>query len=71
MKQTHQLFLDKLITPQGFRDLYNPAEERLNQLLGELPKLEADVAGLKVNQVSAKKSSLKPAPLRAMAENGR
>ena len=52
MKQNHQLFLDKLITPQGFANLYNPAEERLNQLLGELPKLEADVARLKVDQVS-------------------
>jgi len=52
MKQNHQLFLDKLITPQGFANLYNPAEERLNQLLSELPKLEADVARLKVDQVS-------------------
>jgi site-specific DNA recombinase len=52
MKQTHQLFLDKIITPQGFGDLYNPAEQRLNQLLGELPKLEADVARMKIDQVS-------------------
>jgi hypothetical protein len=52
MKQTHQLFLDKLITPQGFSDLYNPAEERLNQLLAGLPKLEADVARMKIDQVS-------------------
>ena len=52
MKQTHQLFLNKLITPQGFSDLYNPAEAQLNQLLAELPKLEADVSRLKVDQVS-------------------
>jgi site-specific DNA recombinase len=52
MKQTHQLFLDKLITPQGFADLYNPAEQRLNQLLAGLPKLEADVARLRVNHIS-------------------
>ena len=52
MKQNHQLFLDKLITPQGFANLYNPAEQRLNQMLGELPKLEADVCRLKVDQVS-------------------
>jgi site-specific DNA recombinase len=52
MKQTHQLFLDKVLTSQGFGDLYNPAEQRLNQLLGELPKLEADVCRLKVDQVS-------------------
>jgi site-specific DNA recombinase len=52
MKQSHQLFLDKIITPQGFGDLYNPAEQRLNQLLAGLPKLEADLARLKVDQVS-------------------
>ncbi len=49
MKQTHQLFLDKMITPQGFSELYNPAEARLNKLLAELPKLEVDVTRLKVD----------------------
>lgn len=52
MRQTHQLLLEKLITPQGFSDLYNPAEQQLNQLLEGLPKLEAEVATLKVNHVS-------------------
>ena len=52
MKETHQLFLDKHLTAQGFADLYNPGEQRLNQLMAELPKLEADVARLKVDQVS-------------------
>ena len=52
MKQTHQLFLDGQITPQGFGEFYKPAEARLNQLLGGLPKLEADVNRLKVNQIS-------------------
>ncbi|MFM2294316.1 MAG: hypothetical protein RLZZ350_729 [Verrucomicrobiota bacterium] len=46
------MFLDKVITPQGFGDLYNPAEQRLNQMLAELPKLEADLARLKVDKVS-------------------
>ncbi len=53
MKQTHELLLDKLITPQGFSDLYNPAEKRLNQLLSELPRLEAEVSRLKVEHNSA------------------
>jgi len=44
--------LDKLITPQGFSDLYNPAEQQLKQLLAGLPKLEADVARMKIDQVS-------------------
>jgi site-specific DNA recombinase len=52
MKQTHQLYLEGHVTPQGFGQFYKPAEERLNQLLGELPKLEAEVAYLKVNDVS-------------------
>ena len=53
MHQTHQLYLHKQISGDGFRDLYTPAEERLNQLLTELPKLEAEVDFLKVNKLSA------------------
>ena len=34
-------------------DFYKPAEVRLNQLLAELPKLEAEVDFLKVNKLSA------------------
>ena len=52
MHQTHQLYLKQQISGDGFRDLYAPAEKRLNQLLTELPKLEAEVAHLKVNDVS-------------------
>ena len=33
--------------------LYKPAEERLNQLVAELPKLQGEVDFLKVNQLSA------------------
>jgi site-specific DNA recombinase len=53
MHQTHQLYLHKQISGDGFRDLYAPAEERLKQLLTELPKLEAEVDLLKVNKLSA------------------
>lgn len=53
MKQTHRLYLEGHITAQGFGDFYKPAEERLNQLLTELPKLEAEVDFLKVNKLSA------------------
>jgi site-specific DNA recombinase len=52
MKQTHQLYLDGQVTSQGFGEFYKPAEERLNQMLAELPKLEADFARLKVDRVS-------------------
>jgi hypothetical protein len=46
------LYLHKQISGDGFRDLYAPAEKRLNQLLGEQPKLEAEVAYLKINDMS-------------------
>jgi site-specific DNA recombinase len=53
MHQTHQLYLKQQISGDGFRDLYKPAEERLNQLQTELPKLEAEVDFLRVNELSA------------------
>src|SRR6185436_16460144 len=53
MKQTHRLYVEGQITPQGFGDFYKPAEVRLNQLLAELPKLQAEVDLLKVNRLSA------------------
>ena len=52
MQQTHRLYVEGHITPQGFGDFYKPAEKQLNQLLAELPKLQADVDFLKVNQIS-------------------
>jgi len=53
MHQTHQLYLNKQISGDGFRDLYDPAEERKKQLDAELPRLEAEVDVLKVNKLSA------------------
>src|SRR5258706_16313194 len=53
MHQSHQLYLHKQISGDGFRDLYTPAEERMKQLNTELPKLEAEVDFLRVNKLSA------------------
>ena len=53
MKRTHQLYIQEQITSQGFGDFYKPAEARLNQLVTELPKLEAEVDFLKINKLSA------------------
>ena len=53
MHQTHQLYLKQQISAEGFGDFYKPAEERLKQLLAELPKLQAEVDLLKVNRLSA------------------
>jgi site-specific DNA recombinase len=52
MTRTHCLFLEGQITSQGFGQFYKPAEERLNQLVDELPRLEAEVAHLKVTELS-------------------
>lgn len=52
MKRTYQLYQDGTITSQGFGDFYKPAEERLNALRAELPKLQAQVDVLKVNNLS-------------------
>ena len=53
MAHTHRLCFDGHLTPQGFGDFYKPAEERLNQLNASLPKLQADVDGLRVTDVSS------------------
>lgn len=53
MTRTHRLYLDGQITPQGFGQFYKPAEEKLNQLTAELPKLQAEVDFLKVSNLSA------------------
>ena len=53
MTRTHRLYLDGSITSQGFGEFYKPAEERLNALTAELPKLQAQVDLLKVNTLSA------------------
>jgi len=52
MTRTHRLYLDSEITAQGFGQFYKPAEERLNQLTAELPKLQAEVDLMKVNRLS-------------------
>ena len=53
MARTHRLYLDGGITAQGFGQFYKPAEDQLNQLVAELPKLQAEVDVLKVNNLSA------------------
>jgi len=52
MTRTHKLYLEGAVTVQGFGAFYKPAEERLNQLTSELPKLQAEVDFLKVNKLS-------------------
>jgi hypothetical protein len=37
IRQTHRLYVEGHVTSQGFGEFFKPAEERLNQLLAELP----------------------------------
>jgi site-specific DNA recombinase len=52
MTRTHRLYLDGNVTSQGFGEFYKPAEERLNQLVAELPKLEAEIAHMRISSLS-------------------
>ena len=53
MTRTHRLNLDGGISAQGFREFYASAGERLNQPVAGLPKLQAEVDFLRVNNLSA------------------
>lgn len=53
MTRTHRLYLDGEITGSGFGQFFKPAEQQLHQLQAELPKLQADLDLLKVNNLSA------------------
>jgi site-specific DNA recombinase len=53
MKQTHELYLARQISVEGFGDIYKPLEQRLTQLQTELPRLEAEIDAMKINTVSA------------------
>jgi site-specific DNA recombinase len=52
MGRTYRLFQNGHLTDQGFGEYYKPAEERLNQLIAELPLLESEVDVLKVTNLS-------------------
>ncbi|MEI8291845.1 MAG: helix-turn-helix domain-containing protein, partial [Verrucomicrobiota bacterium] len=53
MRRMVNLYAEGHLTKQAIGDFCKPAEERLNQMLARLPKLEAEVARLKVKQVSS------------------
>jgi site-specific DNA recombinase len=53
MKQTHRLYIEGHITAQGFGEFYKPAEQRLNQLVAELPQLQGEIDAMKMHQLSS------------------
>ena len=52
MTRTHRLYLDGHITPQGFGQFYKPARREAKPAASELPKLQAEIDFLKVNNLS-------------------
>jgi site-specific DNA recombinase len=53
MARTHRLYLDNQIPAESFGGYHKPLEERLNQLLAELPRLEAELDHLQIRDLSA------------------
>ncbi|HEY3377482.1 MAG TPA: recombinase family protein [Armatimonadota bacterium] len=48
MDQVYRLYIDKLITPNGFGDRYKPMEERLAQIDEQIPEVQAEIDFLKI-----------------------
>jgi site-specific DNA recombinase len=53
MTRTHRLYLDGQIPLTSFSTFHQPLEERLRQLQDELPRLEAELDHIKVQDLSA------------------
>lgn len=52
MARTHQLYLAGQTPLENFGGLYNPLQDRLNQLQADIPRLEAEITHLTVNRIS-------------------
>jgi site-specific DNA recombinase len=53
IQRTYDLYQQEKLDADGFSKFYNPLEERRKQLEAEVPRLEAQVDILKVNNLSA------------------
>ncbi|SDS02572.1 recombinase family protein [Opitutus sp. GAS368] len=53
MTRTHRLYLDGRLNDQSFTALYRPLEDQVRQLGVSIPALEAELAFLRINEVSA------------------
>jgi len=53
MQKAYRLYQDDRLSSEGFGKLYRPLEEQEKQLAAELPRLQAEVDALRVNQMSA------------------
>ena len=53
IKRIYRLYSEGGLTADGFGRFYRPLEKRQNQLEEEIPRLQADIDVLKINQVSS------------------
>jgi site-specific DNA recombinase len=53
VSRVYQLYVDQQLTSQTFGQFYRPLEERQKQLTDEVPRLQAEIDLLKVNNLSA------------------
>lgn len=51
--RTYRLYLDQKIDGDGFHRFYTPLQERRKQLEAELPRLQAELDVLKINNISS------------------
>lgn len=53
MEKVYRLYMDDQITPEGFGTRYKPMEERLSQIEGQLPELQAEIDFLRIQYLSS------------------
>lgn len=53
MDKLYRLYMADGITPEGFKRQYRPLEERLAQLEDEIPRIQAEIDFLKIQQLSS------------------
>lgn len=52
MDKVYRLYIENKVSPDGFDRLYRPLETRLKQLEDELPKIEAEIDFLRIQNLS-------------------
>ncbi|MDD3926743.1 MAG: recombinase family protein [bacterium] len=53
MDKTYKLYLDDMISSEGFGERYKPLEERLSQIQDQIPEIQAEIDFLKIQYLSS------------------
>lgn len=53
MDRIMQLYLNAKITPDGFSQYYQPLDQRMKQIMGKLPEIQAEIDFLKIQYLSS------------------